>query len=63
MENSYIKKYKEYISFLRANRDDLLKNDNWDMIDEYKGYDNHLIYDCSLGFLPPLNEVETVLHE
>ena len=32
MENSYIKKYKEYISFLRANRDDLLKNDNWDML-------------------------------
>lgn len=33
------------------------------LFDEYKGYDNHLIYDCSLGFLPPLNEVETVLHE
>ena len=32
MENSYIKKHKEYISFLRANRDDLLKNDNWDML-------------------------------
>ncbi len=32
MENSYIKKYKEYISFLRANRDDLLNNDNWDML-------------------------------
>lgn len=32
MENCYIKKYKEYISFLRANRDELLKNDNWDML-------------------------------
>ena len=32
MENSYIKKYKEYISFLRANRDDLLNNDNWGML-------------------------------
>ena len=32
MENGYIKKYIEYISFLRANRDDLLKNDNWDML-------------------------------
>lgn len=32
MENSYIKKYKEYIAFLRANQDDLLDNDNWDSL-------------------------------
>lgn len=31
------------------------------LFDEYKGYYNHLIYDCSLGFLRPLNEVETIL--
>lgn len=29
--------------------------------DEYKGYENHLIYDCSTGHLPSLNEVEDVL--
>ena len=28
------------------------------LLDEYKGYDNHLIYDCCSGFLPPLEEVE-----
>ena len=32
MENCYIKKYKEYIAFLRANQDDLLDNDNWDSL-------------------------------
>ena len=26
--------------------------------DEYKGYKNHLIYNCESGFLPPLSEVE-----
>ena len=31
------------------------------LFDGYKGYYNHLIYDCSLGFLRPLNEVETIL--
>ena len=31
------------------------------LIDEYKGYGNHLIYDCCSGFLPPLEETETVL--
>lgn len=30
-------------------------------LDEYKGYDNHLVYDCSSGFLPPLKEIEAVL--
>ena len=30
-------------------------------IDEYKGYDNHLIYDCSSGYLLPLEEVEIEL--
>ena len=30
-------------------------------IDEYKGYDNHLIYDCYSGYLLPLKEVETEL--
>ena len=30
-------------------------------IDEYKGYDNHLIYDCCSGYLLPLEEVETEL--
>ena len=29
--------------------------------DEYKGYANHLIYDCSMGYLPPLSEVECEL--
>lgn len=32
MENCYIKKYKEYIAFLRVNQDDLLGNDNWDSL-------------------------------
>lgn len=32
MENCYIKKYKEYIAFLKANQDDLLDNDNWDSL-------------------------------
>ena len=27
-----MKKYKEYIAFLRANQDDLLDNDNWDSL-------------------------------
>ena len=30
-------------------------------IDEYKGYDNHLIYDCKSGYLLPLEEVEQAL--
>lgn len=30
-------------------------------IDEYKGYENHLIYDCCSGYLLPLEEVETEL--
>ena len=30
-------------------------------IDEYKGYDNHLIYDCKSGYLLPLDEVEEAL--
>ena len=30
-------------------------------IDEYKGYDNHLIYDCKSGYLLPLKEVEEAL--
>lgn len=29
--------------------------------DEYKGYENHLIYDCSSGYLLPLEEVEAGL--
>ena len=33
------------------------------LIDEYKGYENHLIYDCSAGYLPPLNVVEDVLKQ
>ena len=32
MENNYIQKYKEYITFLRENSDDLLDNDNWDSL-------------------------------
>ena len=31
------------------------------LIDEYKGYDNHLIYDCKSGYLLPLEEVEEAL--
>ena len=30
-------------------------------MDEYKGFDNHLIYDCCSGFLLPLGDVESVL--
>ena len=29
--------------------------------DEYKGYENHLIYDCCSGYLLPLEEVEIEL--
>lgn len=29
--------------------------------DEYKGYDNHLIYDCLTGHLPPIDHVEQEL--
>lgn len=29
--------------------------------DEYKGYDNHLIYDCCTEHLPPLDKVESAL--
>ena len=29
--------------------------------DEYKGYPNHLIYNCESGFLPPLKEMENLL--
>ena len=32
-------------------------------IDEYKGYDNHLIYDCKSGYLLPLEEVERELKQ
>ena len=32
MENCYIQKYKEYVAFLRENREDLLENDNWDSL-------------------------------
>lgn len=30
-------------------------------IDEYKGYINHLVYDCCTSHLPPLNNVEEEL--
>ena len=30
-------------------------------MDEYKGFDNHLIYDCCSGFLMPLEDVELAL--
>ena len=30
-------------------------------IDEYKGYDNHLIYNCSSSHLPNISDVETTL--
>lgn len=33
------------------------------LTDEYKGFDNHLIYDCRSGFLPPLEEVEEELKQ
>lgn len=32
-------------------------------IDHYKGYDNHLIYDCKSGHLPPLDGVEYILRK
>lgn len=31
------------------------------LTDPYKGYANHLIYDCSEGYLPPLSDVEAAL--
>ena len=31
------------------------------LIDEYKGYNNHLIYDCCSGYLPSLSEAEACL--
>ena len=31
------------------------------LTDAYKGYDNHLIYDCRSGYLPSLEEVEACL--
>ncbi len=33
------------------------------LADEYKGFNNHLIYDCRSGFLPPLEEVEEELKQ
>lgn len=33
------------------------------LADEYKGFDNHLIYDCRSGFLPPQEEVEEELKQ
>lgn len=29
--------------------------------DEYKGYPNHLLYNCGEGFLPPIKEMEELL--
>ena len=29
--------------------------------DEYKGYPNHLLYNCGEGFLPPIKEMEKLL--
>lgn len=29
--------------------------------DEYKGYTNHLIWNCAQGYLPPLPEMERLL--
>ena len=29
--------------------------------DEYKGYPNHLAYNCGEGYLPPLDKIESVL--
>lgn len=31
--------------------------------DEYKGFPNHLIYNCASGYLPPLQEMEDILKE
>lgn len=31
------------------------------LTDPYKGYANHLIYDCAEGYLPPLSDVEAAL--
>lgn len=31
--------------------------------DEYKGFSNHLIYNCESGYLPPLQEMENLLSE
>ena len=31
--------------------------------DEYKGFPNHLIYNCASGYLPPLWEMEDILKE
>ena len=31
--------------------------------DEYKGAENHLVYNCDIGLLPPIEEVERMLAE
>ena len=31
--------------------------------DEYKGFQNHLVYNCESGYLPPLKEMEQLLKQ
>lgn len=32
-------------------------------VDKYEGYTNHLVYNCTMGFLPPLQKVECELRQ
>jgi hypothetical protein len=31
--------------------------------DEYQGYTNHLVWNCAKGYLPPIEEMEKMLHD
>lgn len=39
------------------------KKMGFELEDEYKGYRNHLEYNCTKGYLPPLSEVEKLITE
>lgn len=39
------------------------KKMGFQLVDEYKGYPNHLAYNCGEGYLPPIGEVEKILME
>ena len=39
------------------------KKMGFELEDEYKGYKNHLEYNCGEGHLPPISEVERLISE
>ena len=39
------------------------KKMGFELEDEYKGYRNHLEYNCANGYLPPITEVERLISE